>query len=65
MVYCDQTLHTFTFEQCLVTGLQNGNEASPSIGSAGRCLLAVMLIVLGSTQYMLIKFCIVIHFNIV
>ena len=36
MVYFDQILLTNTFEYYLATGMQNGDEASPSIRPAGR-----------------------------
>ena len=35
MVYFDQILLTYTFEHCLATGMQNGNDALQSIGLAG------------------------------
>ena len=48
------------------TGMQNGDEALPNIILAGQRLLVKMLITLSRTApYILIKFCILIHFNIV
>ena len=35
MVYLGQILHTYTFEHCPATGMQNGDEALPSIIPAG------------------------------
>ena len=35
MVYFDQNLHTYTFEHCLLTGMQNGDVAKLSISQAG------------------------------
>ena len=35
IVYFDQILLTLTFIHCLDTGMQNGDEASQSIGRAG------------------------------
>ena len=47
MVYCDKILHTYTCLHCLDTGMQNGDESSPSISPAGRGHLVKMLITLG------------------
>ena len=44
MVYFDQTLHTYTFKRCLDTGMQNGDEALPSIIPASRIQLVKILI---------------------
>ena len=46
MIYLNQTLHTYFFYLCPVTGMQNSNEALPSIILAGRGLLVKMLITL-------------------
>ena len=31
MVYLDQILHTYLFQNCPATGMQNGDEVLPSI----------------------------------
>ena len=46
MVHLVETLYTYVFEHCPATGMQNGDEASPSIILAGRALLVKMLIIL-------------------
>ena len=42
-VYLDQIGIFIRFEHCPATGMQKGDEASPSINSAGRGLLVKML----------------------
>ena len=44
MVYLAQTLYTHVFQHCPATGVQNDDEASPSIVLAGRALLIKMFI---------------------
>ena len=46
MVYLDQLLHTYLFLHCPATGMQNSDEALPSIILAGQGLLLKMLITL-------------------
>ena len=46
MVYFDQILHTYSFEHCFDTGMQNGDEASSSISPFGSGHLVKMLITL-------------------
>ena len=36
MLYFDQILRTYTFLHCLHTGMQSGDESSPSVSPAGR-----------------------------
>ena len=42
----DQILHTYLFYHCPATGMQNGDDSSPSIISAGQGLLVKMPITL-------------------
>ena len=52
MVYLDRILHTYyTFQHCLDTGMQNDDQASPSISPAGRGQLVKMLINSSTTWY--------------
>ena len=44
MVYLDQILHAEIFQHWPVTGMQNCDEASPNIVSAGQGILVKMLI---------------------
>ena len=46
MIYLDQILHIYTSLHCPATGtcMQNDDEASPSISSAGRGLLVKILL---------------------
>ena len=44
-------MHTYTFSNCLDTGMQNGDKASPSISPAGRGQLVKMLITAESMVY--------------
>ena len=60
-MHFNHILHSCLFQHGPVTGLQNG--ALLSIILAGRGLLVKIIITLES--YILIKFCILIHFNIV
>ena len=46
MVYLDGFLHNYTIKYFPVTGMQNGDKASPSIILAGRGLLVKILITL-------------------
>ena len=46
MVYFDQILHTYTFQHCLDTGMQNGDEILLNISPAGHGQLVKMLITL-------------------
>ena len=46
LVYLVQTLYTYVFKHCPATGMQTGDEASPSIILAGEALLVKMLITL-------------------
>ena len=46
MVYFDQILYTYTFKYCLNTGMQDGDDASPTISPAGRGQLMKMFITL-------------------
>ena len=41
-----QILYTYVFKSCLATGMQNGNEALPSVILADRALFVKMLITL-------------------
>ena len=43
MVYFDQILHTYTFEHCLHTGMQNGDVAKLSISQAGDVQMLIAL----------------------
>ena len=42
----DQILLNYTFQHCLVTGMQNSDEVSPSINPTGHGQLVKMLITL-------------------
>ena len=44
MVYLVQIVYTNVFQHCLSTGMQNDDEASPNIISAGRAFLVTMFI---------------------
>ena len=44
MLYFFQILYTYVFQHCPATGMQNGDEVSPSIILAGQALLVKMLI---------------------
>ena len=55
----------FAYLHCPATGMQKDDEASPSTILAGRGILLKMLITLEPHFYILIIFCIVVHFNIV
>ena len=46
MVYFVQIFYTTVFLHCLASGMQNGDEASPSNILAGRALVTKMLITL-------------------
>ena len=46
MIYLDQILHAYLFQHCPAIGMQNGDEASPSIVLVGRCILVKILIAL-------------------
>ena len=46
LVYLDHNVHTYLFKHCPATGMQNSDEATPSIISEGRGLLVKMLITL-------------------
>ena len=46
MIYFDQILHTYTFQHCLDTGMQNGDEVLLGISPAGHGQLVKMLITL-------------------
>ena len=46
MVYFDQISHTYTIYHCLDTGMQNGDEASPSISAADSAQLMKMFLTL-------------------
>ena len=46
MVYLLQILYTIVFLHCPAAGMQNGDEASPSIILAGQALLVKKLITL-------------------
>ena len=46
MVYLVQILYTNVFKHCLAAGMQNDDDASPSINLTGRPLLVKMIITL-------------------
>ena len=51
----DQIKHIYLFQHCPVTGMQNGDEASPSISQARHSQLVNMLITC-TKWYIWIKF---------
>ena len=55
-VHFVQILYTYVFQHCQATGMQNGDEASPSIILANRALLVKMLITLDSMVFF-VQFC--------
>ena len=57
MIYLVKILYTYVFEHCPATGLQNGDEASPSIILAGQALLMKKFVIL-KLRGILFKFCI-------
>ena len=64
MEYFHEILLAYTVLHCLDTGIQNKDNASPSIHVAGHGELVKMCFNL-EPQSILIKFCLPIHFNIV
>ena len=56
MVYFDQILHTYTFQHCLDTGMQNGDEVLLNISPAGHGQLVKMLITVEPIGNFLSKF---------
>ena len=46
MLYFDQILHTYLFQHCPASGMQNGDEALPSVILAGLGLIDKYLIIL-------------------
>ena len=56
MVHLVQTLYTYVFLHCPATGMQNSDEASPSIKLADQALLIKMLIALGPHGILLLNF---------
>ena len=65
MVYFVQILYTYVCEHCPATGMQNGDEASPSISLAGQALLMKMLKTLELLGIFWFKFCILLYLKIV
>ena len=63
MGYLNQILHTYLFQYCPAKCMLNDDKGLLSIILAGQSILVKMLITLKT--YILIKFCILIHFNIV
>ena len=61
----DKILHTYLLQYCPATGMHIGDNVMLSIILGGQGLLVKMLITLDPRGIFLIKFCILIHFNII
>ena len=62
MAYFDQILHTYTFQHCQDTGMQNYDKDLLSISLTGHAQFVKMLIILTLERH---EFCLLIHFKMV